>query len=739
MCKAEIENHNGAPAIIIDGKPYPPMTATITTCRTLLGKEGRELDFDYYKSLGDAGIRIFYVMCNNLSVDKNAVEEFEEEANTILSAIPDAYIIVRFCLHPSEEWCENNPDEMLQFTDGRELPTLLTAESCWLHLKSFPSLCSQKWRDEMGECMVETIRQISVLPCGERIIGIFLAAGATSEWYYRPEIEDFETGDYGDVSPSFRREFKEFLDKKYGEGVKEPIIPTPDRRYFAEQLDKFILDPYAAKVVRAAAPLPSPESGMGNYGLFVDLDTNAHTLDFYHAWHDGTANSVIHFARLVKENFEGMLVGAFFGGVGACEVFYGSNCVGVEKILDSGFVDFLANPPVYENRQPGGFAGIRQCTDSFRLRNTMYIVEDDTRTHNENDYFKRNYGVLNVQNSIEVLKRDFGRNICNDLQSWWFDQHIGGGRYKSPEIYELFKEQQKIAELAYSLDRKKTSEIAFIFDEQSINAISKQSTFEMVEAFRNYEISVIGAPVDSYLQSDLSNPNMPDYKLYIFANSIYLDDKERETIKAKLRKNNATAIFLYGSGICNPDAKNKTSVQNMSDLLGFNCSAIEKIGSPIFTMRESGETYGEIERKRLGNAEFVDKGFNHSVIYPVIYADDETCTVLGDFVETRKPAVAVKKNDGYTAIYYGAKYISADIIREFAKKAGCHIYEQTGHVLYVNKNFLTLHATHTGEVDIKLPKVCTAYELYEKKNYTKSSDILTLKIKKGETKMFRLI
>ena len=191
-----------------------------------------------------------------------------------------------------------------------------------------------------------------------------------------------------------------------------------------------------------------------------------------------------------------------------------------------------------------------------------------------------------------------------------------------------------------------------------------------------------------------------------------------------------TAIFLHGAGLINPDAKKKTDVSNMSDLLGFNCSAIDKIGSPIFTMRKNCENYGDIQRKRNGNAEFVDKGFNLSVIYPVIYPDDNTCTVLGDFVETGKPAVALKENDGYTAVYYGAKYISAETVREFARFAGCHIYEETGHVLHVNKNFVTIHASHSGDVNIKLPQKCTAYELYEETNYSENSDILTFKIKK---------
>lgn len=478
--------------------------------------------------------------------------------------------MVRLCLHPSEEWCENNPDEMVQFTDGRGIPTLLTAESFRLHLKAFPSLCSQKWRDNMGECMLETIKQLKALPCGERIAGIFLAAGGTSEWYYRPELENFSTGEYGDVSPSFRREFTEYLDNKYGNGKVEPVIPDTECRYFAEEVDRDMEKPSRKKHIFTAEPSPPPILNGSNYGVFIDMDKNGHTYDFYRAWHDGVVNSILHFAHLVKDNYPVTLVGTFLGGIGSSDVFYGGNVIGVQNLLSSGVVDFLANPPVYENRQPGGFGGLRQCYDSYRLHNAIYIVEDDTRTTAENTLFSKNFYTFNMEDSLNLLKRDFGRTICEDLQSWWFDQLIGGKRYKYPEIYSLFKRQQKIAEEAYTLDRKKNSEIAFICDEDSFVAASKNTSAELIEIFRAYEFYNVGAPIDCYFHDDLSNPDMPHYKLYIFANCIFLSNAEREDIKAKLHKNGATALFLYGAGLINPDKEKKSTLPIWRTCLALN-------------------------------------------------------------------------------------------------------------------------------------------------------------------------
>ena len=45
MAKAWVQDYNGSPALMIDGKPYPPMYATI---RTINGEE-MVIDEEYYR------------------------------------------------------------------------------------------------------------------------------------------------------------------------------------------------------------------------------------------------------------------------------------------------------------------------------------------------------------------------------------------------------------------------------------------------------------------------------------------------------------------------------------------------------------------------------------------------------------------------------------------------------------------------------------------------------------------
>ena len=383
--------------------------------------------------------------------------------------------------------------------------------------------------------------------------------------------------------------------------------------------------------------------------------------------------------------------------------------------------------------------------DSYRVHGKMFVVEDDSRTHHENDFYRDAFELYDIRDTENLLKREFGRNICNDVQAWWFDQIVGGKRYKDEEIYKLFKKQQQIAKDFYNGDRRKCSEIAFIYDEESYNVVSQDSNVQNVELLRNYEIDVIGAPVDRYFHTDLDLA--PDYKLYVFVNCYYLNDKDREQIKRKLKKNGATALFLWASGVINPDAPKIQSEENVADLVGMKIKAEDavrygkfKITGESFTKNlDRGEIYGEFTRRMWANASSYTARVRSAKVFlcPAYTADDCDAENLGYFLDTASPALSVKKCDGYTSIYCGSKYLSADVLCEIARYAGCHIYEETGDVIYANRQYVTHHAASSGKKTITLPKRMLVSDAYTDESFG-ITDKIELDVLRGETRMFRL-
>ena len=740
--------------MFIDGKPFPPMMATIRT----VDDQKTVIDREYYRQLGAAGIRIFFLICDTVWLKPEALNLFDEEARALLEVVPDAYIVPRIGLHPTNDWIEKHPEETVTYSDGSRLPVHLFTESYVSDLPAHYSLCSEVWRQDAGAALEETWNKLMSLPYADRIIGCFLAAGGTSEWYYMlPMVR--ANGLTAGHSESFKRNFSWYLREKYGDdetlrrswrredvSIDNPPIPSAQAHFFAKEADKLAAVPPCR--ITTNSDVPPPFGNGTNIGSFADVDKHMDVYDFYRALHNGVAQSVLHFAKIIKRLTPDRVVGAFYGAYGCTDYFSFGTSGGVMRILNDENVDFLAAPGVYQNREAGGFVGQREMSDSFALHNKMFVVEEDTRTHMENRYFADKYRVYDLTDSLNVMKRDFGRTLCEDVHAWWFDQILAGRRFKCDAIYDLIRQQQQIAQQAYASDRRKVSEIAFIYDEESLQTVSQQTSAELVEVPRNYEKDRIGAPVDMYFHNDMSNAAMPSYKLYVFCNTLVLTEEEREQIRLKLKKDRAVALFLYGAGVIDPEAQTRFSTQHMTELCGIRMGRIDDRYDSKF--RLDGETHrlteGLDRRKLFGVCDRVRRNclgqsieeYWESYLYPLFYVDDAQATVVAHFASSGLPAMAVKEEDGFTSVFCGAKYVSSELLRSVAAFAGCHIYCDTDDVVYANRQYVVFHASSTGKKTLRFPREVSPYEVYEEHSYGDQVTEITFEAYLGETKMFLL-
>ncbi len=754
MIKAEIKKVGGYPAIVIDGKPYPS-----TQMITITSKKDDKivLDKDYVKQVGQAGIKVFFIVSDTAWNIPSAEQEFTQICQMILDVVPDAYFLVRIGMHPPVDFLLDNPDECFTYNDGSQPSALIWNES---FKKVYPkqySYCSQKWRERASKALCDTCDFFDTLPYADRIIGYFFAAGGTSEWYYLAELVDGDK--YGDFSLAFKREYSKILRKKYGteENLRkawkmpnatfdDPYIPNVEERFYAFEFDK-----QYRVLGEGGDELTTIATNGTNIGSFLDVDKYLCVFDFYQAWHLATAQSQIYFAKIIKEKYNGTkLTGAFYGSYGCTDYFNTSTTTGVLEILNSDVMDFLAAPGVYVNRQLGGFAGQREMTESFAIRNKLFIVEDDTRTHKEEQYFRSTFDLYDSKDSVNALKRDFGRNLSGNLASWWFDQHKGGGRYNDKDILAFFAQQTQIANEALQLtDRQKHNEIAFIFDEESVHTVSLRTTKECVEYFRNYELARVGASADEYYHNDLSNPNMPDYKLYVFFNVFAVTDEERNQIRQKLAKNHATAVWVYASGVINFDKEQKFSNEYIKHLTGINVGICNekhfskyrvlpnKLG--IFDNVSKRKIYGMNDRPFDSNVfGYVEDAYTLTFVAPLFYADDKDSVTVAKFLVNDLPAISVKDTGDFTSIFYGSKIVNSAILREIAKFCGCHVWLDSDDVCYASDNYLTIHATTDGVKTINLKHKCSPYEVYEQKFYGKNVTQIQVEMSVGDTLTFAL-
>lgn len=762
MSKATIENHNGRPAVVIDGRPYPPMAFT-----------GYHDDPDYIRELGKSGIRIFSIMANtdwlrpggetidengNNTIEPSGFEAFAEQARRIMENVPEAYLLVRLGMHPPKDWVEAHPDDIVRYNDGQTTPALIVSEVHGDELPGAYSLCSDAWRQDGAKALLDFCAQVDAESFGDRVIGYFLTAGGTSEWYYVNPLTDGDR--YADFSPSFRREFSRFLREKYqteeelkrawGDPeatFKNPGIPDLNSRIFSS-VDGRILE--AMRMQEALSRTMNCEVELNpaheaNVGVFLNMDHYMQVSDFFEAWSTGTANTVVHFARVLKERYPEKLTGAFYGAYG-CTNYFSNGTAATLRVLDSGAVDFLASPGDYLGREPGGYVTPREMLDSFSLRNMVFFIEEDGRTCLDEPFYRDSARCYTMEDSYHVLKREFARNICEGTYAWWFDQHHGGGRYKHPDILALIQRQQQIAGYAFEQPRTKNTEIAAIYDQDSTHLVSQGTSDLMLELFRASELGRIGAPVDHYFHDDMANDSMPDYKLYLMVNVFCMTDEEREAIHRKAAKNGAVILWLYAPGFINPTGSPRIGNANIERTIGMKIARVDETISPRFKLIQE-----EHPALRLGDRDriygYIDRDIHDNIwggycvplafMNPGFVIEDADAEILGTYCIDGKPAMALKKQpEGWTSVYCAPQVVRAELIASVAEYAGCHLYGYDGDCIYANRSFVAIHAAYTGEHTLYFPQETSPYEVYEKRFYGSRVKTLRLHLRAGETKMF---
>ena len=765
MAKARIERYRGAPAILIDGVPYPPMTLTTI-----------QEDPEYLKKLRESGIRIFYLTTAmrwnrpGTESEPDGVTDTLRRMQQLLDIVPDAYIMFRLNVNPSVEWINAHPEEQVLFNDGSHEPVICTSAGKE-PLDGMISFASGKWRAEGKQAIEDYLAEMEQSPLFDRVIGFFLCAGGTDEWYYPGEarLDNEKKGTYADFSAPFQKSYSEFLRKKYGteENLRRawnkpdatfdrPQIPTIEERVHIRNADDSMVKALAnwefvGQVLGAGVDFDAKSPA--NVGVFLNADRCLYTADFYDALHHATADTIVHFGTVLKNHNPDLLVGAFYGSCGCTAYYEASTCSGTLSILDSGVVDFLAAPGVYNNREPGGVVALREMQDSFRLRNQIFINEDDSRTHLCLPLIQRQTMALYTpQDSVNTLKRDFARDICEDIQGWWLDMSIppAKGWYDDPDILALFKRQQEIGQLAYSIDRTKKNEIALIYDTESVLMVSDSTDKLVLDFFRTSDLARIGAPVDYYFHNDLARADMPDYKLYVMLNQYCLTDEEREAIHAKARKNHATVLWLYAPGFVNFQASPVMSLKNMEKAVGMKLKIFNRTIFPWFRVDPSAHPAVRFARpeQRYG---YIDRHVHSNIwvtpsVLPPVYTnpgfaiqEDKAVTVLGRYCLDGEVAYAMREDMGFVSAYCCTQVIRSELIASLAEYSGCHLYTQSDDVLYANQNFVAIHASYTGTRRITFPQRCSPYELYEKRYYGHNVSYLDLDLKLGETRMFQIL
>jgi hypothetical protein len=716
---SEVRLHNGTPALFVNGKvtsqmlaaPYRAGAANFTDFQ----KTGNRI-YNVYFRFAWTGPEVY---------DFNQTDRRLDEA---LKLDPNALFLGRVLLTPGEWFGQQFPDEITRRDDGT--PAGMFGRG------THPSFSSEKYRELSHKAMIAFLTHLEE-KCGDNIIGYQPGNGFGGEWLPFNSFWETQPGQapptkFGveDYSPAAKADFRRWLREKYKTNAAL-------RRAWGEPNVTFDSAEPPDEKTRYSTP----------YGIFFDPAISSRVPDYFAFYNDSVANVLIENCRWAKEITRGKkIVGAFYGYLwcnfpNLSAVHSGQ--LALTKVLHAPEVDFICSPYTYDNKYVGGANNSQSLPEAALMHGKLYFNEVDTETFVTQRQWRWGNS-LNVPKDWEQTKglliRDFGYSFTKGFGLWWTD--LFGGTFRDDRIARLIADLRRIDEQNLDADKTSNAEIAVVLDESAFTYCGDGEPLfnALLTAQKQWQLGFIGAPWEPHLLSDMENPKLKDFKLYIFLNTFHVTPAQRQIIHTRLARNGATAVWVYAPGYIT----DKLSVESMAELTGIKLAENDT----------PGELHVDVTNDRLAYGTDVDvagiiRYYDHQIylkdprdpslqrdlpgfrISPRFYADDPQATVLGKFAGLDKPGLVVKKQSGWTSVYSSAPILPSALLRNIARQAGCHIYSDADDVVYANEHFVCIYAPKGGTRTIRLPQAAKVVDLIEKKTVVENAKEFALSLTPG--------
>ena len=705
---------------------------------------------------------MFWPFCDTDWQRPGAFDVLKAKCDLILASDPEALIMVRVSINPPAQWLKDNPGEMVTFENGahhfynpknKDFSGASAVRGEYNGIGDY-SMASDKWIEDACKALDEFIDRIDASSFAHRVMGYFLNAGGTEEWYYG-KTQDRSKHCMG-FSDAFKRAFTRFLRKNTAGDLaalrkawkddsvtfENPPIPSCKERYLSRSSTEYEIERMQHKA---------------DFGSFLDPDKSQRIADFYEAWNAGTAYSLVAVSKFIKEKTAGKaLVGAFYGCQG-CVLYQDFGTSKTSMALASPYVDFLSAPTNYEDRIMGGGSSFTNPIDSMHLHGKAWINEDDTGTCLQaRSRWTRCVQSRNVYEDIEVMKRDFARDLCQDAYAWWFENSAIDKWWDHPEFFKVMKKMQDImpatttcaagprihrspASTTKSPSGTPTTRPARTRSSSTPSMSSPASARRLTTTSSRTSSSTTSRPRSTRSTSSSTPPTSAT--------------PSARPSKRSSRRNGNVIVWVYSAGFMDPARAPQISMDYASELAGMTLATRNVTHDltwllltdrhPYTTGLSKNEMWGRY-RRPLFNGLTRGWEFGHVPILhpslgrPLFYAKDKAAKVLGRFIPGKEAAFAVKDMGDWTSVFVGSKVIPSDILRNIARAHGVHVYNDMNDVTYANNDFLAVHTFQEGPRTIRLPQTAKRVtELFDDAIVAENTDDFTPTIPFGATKLYR--
>jgi hypothetical protein len=732
MTSSTVLTHKGAPCLHINGQLVPAVTAFVKP--------------EHLGRFKQAGIKLYTIWFYTkwwIGPDEYDFSEFDRLVGEYCAAIPDGYLMPRIDFAPAgfPWWGEANPDEvvvMRSIATGEVLDPAASDPRGEEHLHhgvhlqnlNLHSFHSLKWREDAGRAIAAMVRHIENQPYADQIWAWMICDGWPQEWFHWGEylLDGME-----DYSPAAQIDFQRWLRETY------------------QNDEGKLRAAWGREITFDTALIPEPaERSRTTHGEFYDPVLDRPTIDYTQCMSDSIVDSIVAVCQAAKDAMRDPKVVCTFYGYPFCHLprpqLLGHNAMA--KLLESPAVDLIASPHSYDNRGYGGYHAPQSMADTVRRAGKMHFDEVDCKTiWTPKVRWKDNISEPpDLWSTIEMIKKDTAYQIVSAGGMWWCDL-LNQGWYDADECIEPIRRMRQIEQRVLAMGRHNFGEVALVVGERSqLFQAQKDGLIDAThEMFRNWFLSRMGAPFEPLLLSDLARPDIPRYKLYIMADLFYLSKADRDLIRRVAERDGTTVLWIYAPGFL---ADKDVSVANMQEITGIQFGKAEvraeldvlvtNFDHPLTAGLPQGMRYGTgVDREQFLKAPKIQY-LPDTQVSPAFYADDPDAVVLGIAESTGRPGLVVKELAGWRSIYSAAPVLSWQMMRNIARWAGVHLYNEQGDMVWANDRFVVIYSQEAGRRTIHFPDAFDVEDAYTETQLATRVHQIEIEMKRFETRLLIL-
>lgn len=688
LTEAVVKPHRGMPALFIAGKPTFPMWFW-----------QREILAEDAAAFQQAGVDVFtfcspsyYLLPGWVGEDAHDYAEFDAIMMRFLEKAPNAYAIPRIFVSAPDWWLDKHPEEACRFANG-----VGWVQNGWGGTKH-ESFASQRWRHDSGENLRLFVRHIMQSPYSDRVIGLHVANGIYGEWH------TWSTTDIPDTSEPMRLALRDLVKQKYHDEASL-------RRAWGEPAVTF--DNLAVPTI--------PERQKGDVGMFRDPAKSSKNADYYECLHRVTVDAIDHFCGIVKRESQGrLLTCVFYSYTPDLNWPQEGDHRAAAQAHRLASVDIFSSPHSYCRRKLGDDGLFRNYPAALASHGKLFVDEADDRTSLAKDPSFTH--VNSIDQSIEVVRREFGNAVTHAAGLWYMDQQDSW--FHDPRIMQEIGKLKRWGDISLNMPRESVAEVAVISSLETEFRLCGRESGKNRVTYGLYdrqigELSRSGATFDWFLMEDLVEGRVPPHKAYLFLDAFCLTPAERQAVE-KLQGDKRTLIAFYAPGYVSPTG---LSLQGIEQFTGMKFEQAERgklriLLEPSVDSDSVGQFGPEMEQS------------------PRFSPKEGSGLVWGRYADSKTPGLMVADHGAWRSVFCGSPELPADVLRKLFAEAGVHIYCESGDNVTANAGWLSLHTKTPGTKVIRLPKAAKVLDVIHNKVLGESIQEFRVDLPAGATAIF---